>query len=38
MVYFNVEMEDNFNVRKDKIVCAAARFFGLRAIFGNFLA
>ena len=36
MVYFNVEMQDNINMRKDKIFCAAARFFGLRAVFGIF--
>ena len=38
MVYFNVEMQDNINMRKDKKNCAAARFFGLRAVFGIFLA
>ena len=37
MVYFNVEMKDNINMRKDKQnVCAAARFFVLRAVFGIF--
>ena len=37
MVYFNVEMQDNINMRKDNFFfCAAARYFGLRAVFGIF--
>ena len=37
MVYFNVEMQDNINMRKDKkFFCAAARFFWPEGHFWDF--
>ena len=36
LVYFNIEMHDNINLRKDKKICAAAIIFCLRAIVGIF--